>query len=98
MSKKLQKMTVSESRCYRMPDWISEEMVDNFLGMWRCFNRTPLDYYENDSTELNGAVCIAGWRSGDYVVGEYYHKWNNMGWILFDGKVYTVDNAEIYEK
>lgn len=81
-------------RAYRFPAWVTEEMKENFYGMWRCFDRSPIDYYHNDSTELNGKICIG---QAPLTIGEYFHKWNNIGWIHFDGKVYTVCNAKLYE-
>lgn len=87
-----------EEEIYRFPKWINDDMKENFYGMWRCFRRTPADYFENKRHLLNGKQVKAshsGLGKFGLVQGEYYHKWNNMGWV-FDGKeVHLVFNAEI---
>lgn len=82
---------------YNFPDWITEEMKENFASMWKCFNRTPTDYFDDSLTGLNGKKCIASKLMGyEYTVGIYFHKWNNIGWILQeDGKIEHVCNAKL---
>lgn len=87
----------AEDFLYRFPTWIDVEMKQNFFDMWRAFKRTPVDYYMNEATQMNGKECIGDVLigKGAKVVGEYYHKWNNIGWIFFDGKVYHVSSAKL---
>ena len=84
----------AEERCYHFPHWVTDEMKENFYSMWRCSNRTPVNYYENDLTALNGREVVASYDNGSTLVGEYYHKWNNIGWLRLSGKTFVVFNAK----
>jgi len=77
---------------YNFPDWITDEMKRNFYGMYECFGRTSKDYYEQKNTELNGKTVLAIPLLEDKEYsGIYFHKWNNIGWLLLpSGEVKTV--------
>lgn len=97
MAKKTRELTAIELRIYRFPKWVTDEMKENFASMWTDFKRTPADYFENKLTELNGEECIAVEVCGSkYLIGIYFHKWNNIGWLLLpDGEIKTVANAKL---
>ncbi len=84
---------------YDFPKWITLEMKKNFYSMWHCFGRTTKNYYENELTKLNNKKVIGKTIIQNKVVkGEYWHKWNNIGWVFKNKKVYTVSNVEILKK
>jgi len=82
---------------YNFPDWITDEMKENFYGMWRCFCRTPKDYFEQKYTKLNNKkVSAIPLHEDKKYFGIYFHKWNNIGWLLLpNGEVKTVANPEL---
>jgi len=93
------KQKIIDKEEYNFPEWITPEMKSNFYEMWHCFMRTTKDYYENELTKLNGKKVEAKTLIYNKIVrGEYWHKWNNIGWVFKNKKVYTVSDVEILKE
>lgn len=75
---------------YNFPKWVTDDMKENFFEMWNCFGRTKKDYdaaFKNNKSPENGSTQTMREVSikENFVTGEYFYKWNNLGWI-YDGK------------
>lgn len=78
-------------------------MLDNcpcHYDMWKCFNRTPWDYFMQGMgyQAKNGRRVVARkLMTEQIIVGEYFHKSSNIGWVFDGNEVHHVFNAELSE-
>lgn len=90
---------IEQIKKYNFPKWLDAHSITNFLGMWTCFDRTYEDYIESKNfyierkitPENGGQATFPSFITADGdVTGEFYYKWNNIGYIFDGKKVYTV--------
>lgn len=71
---------------YNFPDWVTEDMKDNFFWMWNWFWRNHNDYessrIENKLPRNWLKVYLKDKNTGEITKGEIYFKWNNIFWAF----------------
>ena len=85
---------------YKFPAWFDEKLKSEFYDMWKCFNRTPWDYFMQGMgyQAKNGRRVVARkLMTEQIIVGEYFHKSSNIGWVFDGNEVHHVFNAELSE-
>jgi hypothetical protein len=93
------KWLISEIKKYKFPKWLDAQHIVNFLNMYTCYGRDHKDYFKaynqrlkTGTTPKNGETAtLESFITADgNVTGEYFYKWNNIGYIYDGKKVHTV--------